>query len=109
MEEGHSATGYRRAPVNGQFKRGQSGNPRGRPKGSGTLSSVIEDVLSEPVRLKIQGRSVTVSGREALGIVLTRRAADGDIRTVRLLHRYGYFAKTDEPVIMWFDEADKNL
>jgi hypothetical protein len=32
-EPPHYPVGYRKPPVHSRFKKGQSGNPRGRPKG----------------------------------------------------------------------------
>ena len=39
--------GYKKPPKNGQFKKGQSGNPKGRPTGSKNKKKVFNDILSQ--------------------------------------------------------------
>lgn len=41
--------GFGKPPKHTQFKKGQSGNPRGRPKGSRNLNRFFADLLDEPV------------------------------------------------------------
>ena len=43
--------GYRRPPRRAQFRPGQSGNPRGRPKGSRNFASVMKKVLAKPINI----------------------------------------------------------
>ena len=43
----NSAVGYGRPPVNRQFKPGQSGNPRGRPKGSKNFATIFAEALKK--------------------------------------------------------------
>lgn len=43
--------GYKKPPKNGQFKKGQSGNPKGRPLGSKNKKKVFNDVLSQEITL----------------------------------------------------------
>jgi hypothetical protein len=109
MGEGHRAVGYQRPPEHCQFKRGQSGNPRGRPRGKGDLAATFEKILNEPLQLKFKGRWIAVTGREALAIVLAERSATGDVRIIRLLQRYKYFDKTDPPRVIWLPESAKYL
>jgi hypothetical protein len=42
--------GYRRPPVSGQFKRGQSGNPKGRPKRPANMAEAYIQALNRKVR-----------------------------------------------------------
>ena len=65
--------GYKKPPAKSQFKKGQSGNPNGRPKQADGVS--ITEVLDG----KQYGRNgVTVSNREALVIRLLKDASEGN-------------------------------
>ena len=54
------AVGYRKPPVATQFKKGQSGNPSGRPPKSSGEREVVEKVLAEKQRLGGQPRGARV-------------------------------------------------
>ena len=56
--------GYRRPPKRTQFQKGQSGNPKGRSKGSKGLAALLNDVLKEKVPLGTTGKKITA--REAI-------------------------------------------
>lgn len=49
------ATGFKKPPREHRFKKGQSGNPRGRPKGSQNASALLAKRLNKKVRLRIDG------------------------------------------------------
>lgn len=74
--------GYRKPPKKTQFKKGQSGNPRGRPKGSGVRSSV-EKVLAQTVPITIDGVRRRVPITEAMTMQLAQRALGGDATATR--------------------------
>ena len=44
--------GYGRPPVHTQFKKGVSGNPRGKKKGQKGLKAVVEDVFQQKVSIR---------------------------------------------------------
>jgi hypothetical protein len=48
--------GYGRPPKRGQFKPGQSGNPKGCRKGSKSLEQIINDVLCEKLPITENSR-----------------------------------------------------
>jgi hypothetical protein len=50
------AVGFAKPPVHGQFKKGKSGNRRGRPKGSENLGKVAIEELSEMVEINEHGK-----------------------------------------------------
>ena len=59
------AVGYGRPPKQHQFKPGQSGNPKGRPKGAPTLQEIVAKEATKHVKIK-QGDKI-VSRSEARG------------------------------------------
>jgi hypothetical protein len=72
--------GYRRPPVGTRFRAGQSGNPRGRPKGARNLSTVVAAALSERVAVNENGRRRRITKLEAAVKQLVNRAASGEAR-----------------------------
>ena len=55
--------GYRNPPHHTQFKKGQSGNPRGRPCGSKNLKTLVNEVLNELVTITENGRRRKITKR----------------------------------------------
>src|SRR5215203_1231550 len=58
--------GYGRPPGSTRFKRGQSGNPRGRPKGSKSLDQVLRQALDRRVPDPRRGGRHTVRMMELI-------------------------------------------
>lgn len=77
--------GYRKPPVRTQFKKGHSGNPKGRPKGTANLASVLAKNLRERVVINENGRRKTITKLEAAAKQLTNKAASGDPNALRQL------------------------
>ena len=73
-----SVIGYRRPPRHSQFKPGTSGNPKGRPKQSKSLKSIIQDALTSKVTVRENGRVRSVSKIEAVVLSHVERALKGD-------------------------------
>lgn len=44
----HDEIGYKKPPRHTRFRKGQSGNPKGRPKGTQNLKTDLAEELSEP-------------------------------------------------------------
>jgi len=59
--------GYKKPPLHTRFKKGQSGNPSGRPRGSKNLSTLLDDALNEPVVITENGKSRRITKRQ-LGV-----------------------------------------
>lgn len=63
-----------------QFKPGQSGNPRGRPKGSHNFATDVRAMLKMPVKVKRNGKSETKSTQMGSLIRLREEAFSGKTR-----------------------------
>lgn len=50
--------GNKKPPLHSRFKRGQSGNPTGRPKGRRTLSKALLDEFHKPISATVNGRPI---------------------------------------------------
>jgi uncharacterized protein DUF5681 len=71
------AVGYRKPPRHTRFRKGQSGNPRGRPKGAKNLKTDLAEELNEPITFR-EGRGIrTISKQRALVKSLVARALQG--------------------------------
>ena len=77
--------GYGKPPKARQFKRGKSGNPKGRPKGSLNLATDLTAELGEHITVREDGRSRKVSKQRALIKSLMAKALQGDVRAMTSL------------------------
>ncbi len=77
--------GFGKPPKHGQFGKGVSGNPKGRPKGSRNLATVLAKALEEKVVINENGRRRTVTKLDAAVKQLVNKAASGDLVAMRHL------------------------
>jgi hypothetical protein len=84
-KKGDYEVGYGKPPRHTRFKRGRSGNPRGRHPGSRNLSTVLSEALNEPVIVAENGGRRKISKREAIIKQLVNQSAQGDWRAAKLL------------------------
>ena len=85
----NSAVGYRRPPVNRQFKPGQSGNPRGRPKGSKNFPTMFAEAMSRPVTVRDKkGKIRTLSKQELMVEVMVNKALAGDPKAFAMVVQF---------------------
>jgi hypothetical protein len=70
--------GYRKPPRQTQFKPGQSGNVKGRPKGSKNCKTVFEKELRTPIPVTENGKRKKISKLEAIIKHTVNKAAGGD-------------------------------
>jgi hypothetical protein len=92
---GEETIGYGRPPVGHRFKKGQSGNPKGRPKGARGLKSEIAEVLNETFPVAGSRRRVTT--RKAVLLKQREKAIkSGDARAASLLLGYAQSLEDDE-------------
>jgi hypothetical protein len=78
------AVGYKKPPRATQFKKGQSGNPKGRPKGSKNFASQVESTFARKISVHERGKERRISMAEAILLKLTAKAIAGDMSATRL-------------------------
>ncbi len=88
--------GCGKPPKEYQFKPGQSGNPRGRPKSKRSGSTDISELLGEPIKVTTGGKVREMGPFEASLRKLAKRAVDKDLpairKFVRVCEEYGVLA-----------------
>ena len=93
---GDNAVGFGNPPKERQFKPGQSGNPRGRPKSKKAGLTNVSKLLNEPVKVKAGGKVQEMGPFEASLRKLAKKAVEGDFRAickfVKICEEYGVFA-----------------
>ena len=74
--------GKGRPPEHTRFRKGTSGNLKGRPKGSKNLSTIIMDAANAQVTATIDGKPRKISKLVAAAMQLATKAASGDQRAM---------------------------
>ena len=74
--------GYGKPPLHTRFRKGQSGNPRGRPRRATDLASLLNRALDRPSAS--EGRGAPTQ-REAIVAALVEKSAAGDLGATKLL------------------------
>jgi len=82
---GDYAVGYGKPPRHTGFQKGRSGNPKGRPKGSKNLATLLGEALDEKVMLTEDGRRRRVTKRELVIKQLVNKSASADLRAIKQL------------------------
>jgi Family of unknown function (DUF5681) len=82
---GDYEVGYGKPPRHTRFKRGQSGNSRGRPSGSKNLSTLLTEALNEVVIVAENGGRRKITKRQAIITQLVNQSAKADWRATKIL------------------------
>lgn len=77
--------GYGKPPKATQFKPGQSGNRKGRPKGAQNFQTVLENELNSKVVVTEGGRRKQVRKKVVIAKQLVNKAASGDLKATSLV------------------------
>jgi hypothetical protein len=91
--------GYKRPPKSGQFKKGKSGNSKGRPKGSKNFLTLLEKELSQSITVNENGKKKTVSRLQAMVMRMVAGALQGEpkalLTLVDILRRTGQMSHAE--------------
>lgn len=77
--------GYRKPPKHAQFRKGTSGNPKGRQRGTRKLSSVLEEELAGRITVSEGGQKRTMTRQQAVVKRFVSEALRGNLRAVAVV------------------------
>jgi hypothetical protein len=83
-----STIGYGRPPAAYWYKKGQSGYPAGRPRGSKNTKTLLAEELSSKVTIREGGKQRKVSKRQLMVKRLANKAAAGDPKAIEMIFKY---------------------
>jgi uncharacterized protein DUF5681 len=79
------AIGKGRPPSHSRFRPGQSGNPKGRPKGALNTKTLIDQELDTKILITENGKQRKISKRQAAAKQFANKAASGDPKAIAAL------------------------
>ncbi|MGA2908980.1 MAG: DUF5681 domain-containing protein [Terracidiphilus sp.] len=88
--------GYGKPPRQSRFQKGKSGNPKGRPKGSKNLATIVIKESRQRVHVNGPRGSRTVTKLEAAMMQLGNKSAQGDLRASREF--FGLIQRSEDTV-----------
>jgi len=81
-------TGFGRPPKHTQFRKGESGNPNGRPKGSKNAHALFEKICEELVTVNGVTGPRRMTKLKAGLTQLVNKAASGDLKAIGMLMQW---------------------
>jgi hypothetical protein len=80
------SVGYGRPPKHSQFKKGASGNKKGRPKGSKNAKTIARQLLAHKKHVTVDGKRQKLSALEISILQQIKRATEkGDLKALQYL------------------------
>ena len=101
--------GYKKPPKHTRFKKGFSGNPKGRPKDRSALKDIINRKLSFRMNIIENGKRVRKSCKEIIVTRVVNNAMNGDYKAIKLLIDLSGFKDKENVYFDSFDIIDKDV
>jgi hypothetical protein len=93
--------GYKKPPKHSQFKKGQSGNKKGRPKGSKNANTLIHEIANKEITVRAKnGKLIKTTLFAVMFENLTTSGIKNDVASAKLaveiMKKAGYFDVPEE-------------
>jgi hypothetical protein len=108
-DEKNQFVGNKAPPLASRFKPGQSGNPKGRPKGTRNFRTDLLEELGELVNVVVDGQEIQVTKQRAVVKALVRNAVKGDLRATLALSAMCRQSLEEEEADTDDEEEDKRI
>jgi hypothetical protein len=93
-----SAVGFGKPPKHTQFKKGQSGNPKGRPKGSQNIATILAKAGRQLIKVTENGKIRYMTKLQATMLQLMNKNVAGDLKAMTELRCWtALLERFDEP------------
>jgi hypothetical protein len=101
--------GYGKPPKSGRFRKGESGNQKGRPKGHKNLKTELLEELAERIQIREDGERRQISKQRAIIKQLVAKAIKGDPKAASAIFQFvqrlvGEQEPASEPTLTPVDE-----
>lgn len=100
--KGNYTVGWGRPPVHSRWQPGQSGNPKGRPRGRKNLATVFNEALGQRLEIQEKGGLRTITVREAIVRRVVNEALKGNLKATA-------FVLAKEPEIIKVTERAETI
>ncbi|SEP45306.1 hypothetical protein SAMN02990966_06487 [Rhodospirillales bacterium URHD0017] len=80
---GSYEVGHGKPPKHGQFKKGKSGNPKGRPKGAKNAQTYMQEMFATPVTVFKNGKPKKMPFIEIMDHKLKAAVMNGDLKALK--------------------------
>jgi hypothetical protein len=112
--DGHDYNvGYGRPPRHTRFKKGQSGNPNGRPQGRANAKTIVSRAINEKVTIREGDTARDMTKLEGMLQAHLIKAIKGDARSaslvINLVTRLGLLADTQNETLTALSEEDQAI
>lgn len=85
MAKKKQKVGYGNPPAEHRFKPGQSGNKKGRPKGSKNTYTLLNEILDQKITIKENGQPIKISKKLAMLMQLVNKGIQGELKAITAL------------------------
>lgn len=104
MKKSRYRVGYGKPPKHSRFKPGQSGNPKGRPKGARGFKAELDEELKQLITVTEAGRTRKLRKQRAIIKALFAKALKGDTKSVQLI--LSHSSGLSDPTVLQPDELE---